>query len=202
MNVHFCARPGQPMDRLEAEKYNWITHKLAAAAASETAHSLNDKWLDEQIEELKRANYECDGEKEKIELRRLHKLAQEQRNTIVQRRETIHGRREMDDIRTDHLKTVMYPNQFEEFVIRARAEQLLLTSQGSLINNYLHSRKGVELDLPIADPIVEPSDKKERRKKAEAERERVEDGAVGDEEWEKYDPAVRVIPMRTLHYEC
>lgn len=155
MNVHFCARPGQPMDRLEAEKYNWITHKLAAAA-SETAHSLNDseaplsitldkdshsEWLDEQIEELKRANYECDGEKEKIELRRLHKLAQEQRNTIVQRvrccyrqldvilndselltailfpqRETIHGRREMDDIRTDHLKTVMYPNQFEEFV--------------------------------------------------------------------------------------
>ncbi|KAF4757082.1 hypothetical protein FOZ63_007218 [Perkinsus olseni] len=195
------ANSDSPMDRLEAEKYHWITHKLTAGPAQ----FQNDKWLDEQIEELKRASLEKNGEEEEeIDTKRFLELAEKQRITIKERREAIHARRGRDERvnRGDLLKEVMYPNQFEELIVRAHAEKLLMTSQNTLVDNYLNSRKGRELDLPIADPVVEKTfhpPKKDRRKKAKALlHDRTGTHDVANEEacetWAKYDPSV-VSPM-------
>ncbi|KAF4662580.1 hypothetical protein FOL47_006176 [Perkinsus chesapeaki] len=194
------ANSDSPMDRLEAEKYHWITHKLNSGPAQ----FQNDKWLDEQIEELKRTSCERGDadEEDKPEINRLLELAKRQRDTIQQRRAAIHARREKDDVKTDSLKDVVYPNQFEELIVRAQAEKMLMTSEETLLNNFLRSRKGRELDLPITDPVVEKSIstlKKDRRKKAKAmqERDGMEDGTAvaGEAEfaeggWMKYDPSV------------
>ncbi|KAF4659544.1 hypothetical protein FOZ61_004673 [Perkinsus olseni] len=171
------ANSDSPMDRLEAEKYHWITHKLTAGPAQ----FQNDKWLDEQIEELKRASFEKNGEEEEeIDTKRFLELAQKQLITIRERREAIHARRGRDVgvNRGDLLKEVMYPNQFEELIVRAQTEKLLMTSQTTLVDNYLNSRK-VQFGGALLHDRAGPNDAANEE---------------ACETWAKYDPAV-VNPM-------